>query len=109
MNKYTNIAGIIGNPSFYGEGFRDYSPETMRTMREYGFDTVFVNIAWSRPFIDSVIPEHVMVSKKFPLISPPDVEERFFSVTLALADDLDVVPPWYVDQLYHETLVVFVG
>lgn len=77
MNKYTNIAGIVGNPSFYGEVFRDYSPETMRTMREYGFDTVFVNIAWSRPFIDAVIPEHVMVSKKFPLISPPDVEERF--------------------------------
>ena len=77
MNKYTNIAGIVGNPSFYSEGFRDYSPETMRTMREYGFDTVFVNIAWSRPFIDAVIPEHVMVSKKFPLISPPDVEERF--------------------------------
>ena len=77
MNKYTDIAGIIGNPAFYGEEFRDYSPEAMQKMREYGFNTVFVNIAWSRPHIDAVIPEHVMVSERFPLISPPDVDDRF--------------------------------
>lgn len=77
MNKYVNIAGIVGNPSFYGKGFREYTPDTFSKMKQYGFDTVFVNIAWSRPDIDVVIPEHIAVSERFPLISPPDAEERF--------------------------------
>ncbi|MBO4364521.1 MAG: hypothetical protein J5912_09095 [Clostridia bacterium] len=77
MNKYIDVAGIVGNPSFYGEEFRDYSDETMRKMRLYGFNTVFVNIAWSRPHIDAVVPEHIAVSKKFPLLSPQDAGSRF--------------------------------
>ena len=76
MNKYVNIAGIVGNPSFYGKGFREYTPDTFSKMKQYGFDTIFVNIAWSRPHIDAVIPEHIAVSERFPLLSPPDAEER---------------------------------
>ncbi|MBO4327770.1 MAG: hypothetical protein J5950_10905 [Clostridia bacterium] len=77
MNKNKTVAGIIGNPSFYSAEFRDHSAVTMDKMRAYGFNTVFVNIAWSRPNIDAVVPEHIMVSKRFPLLSPSDVDERF--------------------------------
>ena len=101
MNKYTDIAGIIGNPAFYGEGFRDYSPETMQKMREYGFNTVFVNIAWSRPHIDAVIPEHVMVSERFPLISPPDAYFSLNAISVAPFSYL-VMVMWFSGRIVPE-------
>lgn len=72
MAKKYNYCTMIGNPVYYSEEFRDYSPKTIEKLKDYGVDTVLINIAWSRPFIDAVTLEHLSVSKEFPLFSDPE-------------------------------------
>lgn len=68
MRKY-EFCTMIGNPAFYGDGFRTYDQKTLDVLKEHKVTSVLVNIAWSRPYIDAVIPEHVVKSKEFPLLS----------------------------------------
>lgn len=67
--KLANICVMPGNPSFYGEGFQDYSPENLKKLKEHGADTIFINLAWSRPWIDAVVLEHTAISESYPLLS----------------------------------------
>lgn len=69
-------AAMPGNPSFYEGALQDYSPEALGKLKEYGINTVFVNLAWSRPHIDMVCLEHCAVSKTYPLLSDPETVEK---------------------------------
>lgn len=69
MAKKYNFCTMVGNPVYYSEDFRDYGPETINKLKDIGVDTVLVNIAWSRPYIDAVTLEHLAISKEFPLMS----------------------------------------
>lgn len=62
-------AAMPGNPSFYENGLQDYSTEGLQKLKEAGVNTIFLNLAWSRPHIDAVTLEHVAVSKSYPLTS----------------------------------------
>lgn len=71
---------MIGNPVYYGEEHRQYTKENLEKLREMGADTILVNIAWSRPYIDAVLLEHVAVSDKYPLMSSDkNTVERYSS------------------------------
>ena len=76
MKKKINYCTMIGNPAYYGKGFRDYSVGAIEKLKEYGVDTVLVNIAWSRPYIDAVTLEHLAISAQFPLMSDPETVRR---------------------------------
>ena len=62
---------MIGNPAYYSEEHRQYTRENLEKLKSMGVDTVLVNIAWSRPYIDAVVLEHVAVSDRYPLLSDP--------------------------------------
>lgn len=66
---FNNICGMPGNPSFYGETHQDYSQENLQKLMELNINTIFINLAWSRPWIDVVNLEHVAVSKSYSLLS----------------------------------------
>jgi hypothetical protein len=66
-------AAMPGNPSFYEDGLQDYSVESLSKLKDKGINTIFINLAWSRPHIDSVCLEHTAVSKSFPLLSAENV------------------------------------
>lgn len=72
-HMFTNICGMPGNPTFYGEVHQDYSTENLQKLVNLNINTVFINLAWSRPWIDVVNLEHAAVSKSYPLLS--DLEE----------------------------------
>ena len=63
-------AAMPGNPSFYEDGLQDYSVESLLKLKDKGINTIFINLAWSRPHIDAVCLEHTAISKSFPLLSP---------------------------------------
>ncbi len=69
MRNIKTKAAMPGNPSFYKNGLQDYSAESLLKLKEKGINTIFVNLAWSRPEIDAVCLEHCAVSKSFPLLS----------------------------------------
>lgn len=72
MKSLSVRAAMPGNPSFYENGLQDYSPEALQKLKDKGIDTIFINLAWSRPYIDVVTLEHVAVSKSYPLLSKED-------------------------------------
>lgn len=67
--KLTNFCTMPGNPSFWGEKYQDYSEETLNKLKDHGIDTVFINIAWSRPWLDAVVLENTAISESYPLLS----------------------------------------
>ncbi len=69
MRNIKTRAAMPGNPSFYEDGLQDYSIESLLKLKEKGINTIFINLAWSRPNIDAVCLEHCAVSKSFPLLS----------------------------------------
>lgn len=69
MKKIKVKAAMPGNPSFYEMGLQDYSKEALKKLKDHGINTVFINLAWSRPHIDVVCLEHFAMSKKYPLMS----------------------------------------
>lgn len=71
MKKY-DFCTMVGNPAYYSEKFRDFGDESLTKLKEMEVNTVLVNIAWSRPYIDAVILEHVVQSKEFPKMSDAD-------------------------------------
>lgn len=74
--RFANICGMLGNPNFYGDPYQRHTGEQLAKLREMNVDTVFINIAWSRPWIDAVNLEHVAVSERFPLLSDPQEVEK---------------------------------
>ncbi|MDR1692585.1 MAG: hypothetical protein LBR72_04440 [Oscillospiraceae bacterium] len=73
MISFMYKAAMPGNPTFYANGLQDYSVKGLESLKALGMNTVFVNLAWSRPHIDAVVLEAVAVSKTFPLTS--DIRE----------------------------------
>jgi len=83
---------MIGNPAYYSEEFRIHDAGTFETLKnEYLVDTILVNIAFSRPYIDPVLLEHIVRSQEFPLTSDkamndlrlPQLKERVRNVHAA--------------------------
>jgi hypothetical protein len=73
---WNTVATILGNPDFAGEEHRAYSAAQLRTLRDLGFNTVFVNLAWSRPWLDAVTLEEVVTGTSYPWLSEPHHIER---------------------------------
>lgn len=69
VNRFETVACASGNPSFCAEKFCDYSPEGLKALKDIGVNTLFINIAWSRPWMDAVVLEHLVASDRFPLLS----------------------------------------
>ena len=76
MKNFKYRAAMPGNPTFYRNGLQDYSPEGLKKLAGLGMNTIFVNLAWSRPHIDAVVLEAAAVSKSYPLNSDPAEVER---------------------------------
>jgi hypothetical protein len=87
-SKITTFCSMIGNPSFYGERFQDYSLENINKLKETGVNTVLVNLAWSRPHIDAVNLEHLVVSESFPLLSDMNDVRKYQKLTNSRIDNV---------------------
>jgi hypothetical protein len=73
MKDFKYKAAMPGNPTFYKDGLQDYSVGGLEKLKSLGMNTVFINLAWSRPYIDAVVLEAAAISKTYPLTSDPDV------------------------------------
>ena len=67
--RFQTVATILGDPNFYTDGYRAHSPRQLEGLAGLGVNTVFVNLAWSRPWIDAVTLEEVVVSPSFAWLS----------------------------------------
>jgi hypothetical protein len=65
-----------GNPTFYKDGLQDYSLTGLKKLKDLGINTVFINLAWSRPHIDAVVLEAAAISKTYPKTSEPGEVEK---------------------------------
>ena len=65
------VATILGNPVYWGSPHRDHTPEQLTSLKALGVNTLFVNLAWSRPWMDAVTLEEVHVSPTYPWLSDP--------------------------------------
>jgi hypothetical protein len=65
------VATILGNPVYWGSPHRDHTPEQLASLKALGVNTLFVNLAWSRPWMDAVTLEEVHTSPSFPWLSDP--------------------------------------
>lgn len=74
--RFTNVCGMLGNPNFYGDPYQAHTAEKIEQLKAMNVNTVFVNIAWSRPWVDAVNLENTAVSASFPLLSDMDEVER---------------------------------
>lgn len=76
MREYKYKAAMPGNPTFYKDGLQDYSVEGLEKLKSLGINTIFINLAWSRPHIDAVVLEAAAISKTYPLTSDPGEVEK---------------------------------
>jgi hypothetical protein len=65
------IATILGNPVYWDRPYRDHTPEQLVSLKALGVNTLFVNLAWSRPWMDAVTLEEVHVSPTYPWLADP--------------------------------------
>ena len=65
------VATILGNPVYWGSPYRDHTPEQLASLKALGVNTLFVNLAWSRSWMDAVTLEEVHTSPSFPWLSDP--------------------------------------
>jgi hypothetical protein len=70
-HRISTIATILGNPVYWASPYRDHTREQLASLKALGVNTLFVNLAWSRPWIDAVTLEEVHVSPSFPWLSDP--------------------------------------
>ena len=68
---FPTVATILGNPVYWGSPHRDHTPEQLASLKALGVNTLFVNLAWSRPWMDAVTLEEVHVSPTYPWLSDP--------------------------------------
>jgi hypothetical protein len=71
LPHFSTIATILGNPVYWGSPHRDHTPEQLASLKALGVNTLFVNLAWSRPWMDAVTLEEVHVSPTYPWLSDP--------------------------------------
>jgi hypothetical protein len=69
--RFSTVATILGNPVYWGSPYRDHTPEQLAGLKALGVNTLFVNLAWSRPWMDAVTLEEVHVSPTYPWLSDP--------------------------------------
>ena len=68
---------MIGSPSFYGsDRYQKHDDIHLEALKTMGIDTLFLNIAWSRPWLDSVNLEDIAVSSTYPAFSADDYPAR---------------------------------
>ena len=70
-HHFSTVATILGNPVYWGSPYRDHTPEQLASLKTLGANTLFVNLAWSRPWMDAVTLEEVHVSPTYPWLSDP--------------------------------------
>jgi hypothetical protein len=68
---FSTVASILGNPVYWGSPHRDHTAEQLASLKALGVNTLFVNLAWSRPWMDAVTLEEVHTSPSFPWLSDP--------------------------------------
>ena len=68
-SAFSTIATILGNPVYWESPYRAHTSEQMATLRQLGFNTIFVNLAWSRPWMDVVTLEQLHVGTSYPWLS----------------------------------------
>jgi hypothetical protein len=91
MRAYRTVAGILGNPVYWGSPYRDHTAAQLSALKGLGVNTLVVNLAWSRPWMDAVTLEEVVVSPSYPWLSDPAIvsanaarlRERTSAVTAA--------------------------
>jgi len=69
--RFPTVATILGNPVYWDIPYRDHAPEQLASLKTLGVNTLFVNLAWSRPWMDAVTLEEVHVSPTYPWLSDP--------------------------------------
>ena len=69
--RFPTVATILGNPVYWDSPHRDHTPEQLASLKALGVNTLFVNLAWSRPWMDAVTLEEVHVSPTYPWLSDP--------------------------------------
>ena len=62
---------VLGSPCFWGAPYQDHTPEQLAALRDLGYEGVFVNIAWSRPWLDVVTLEELFVAPSYPFVCDP--------------------------------------
>lgn len=62
---------VLGSPCFWGAPYQDHTPEQLAALRDLGYEGIFVNIAWSRPWLDVVTLEEMTVAPSFPWLCEP--------------------------------------
>lgn len=67
----STVATILGNPVYWGSPHRDHTADQLAALKALGVNTLFVNLAWSRPWMDAVTLEEVHTSPSFPWLSDP--------------------------------------
>jgi hypothetical protein len=65
------IATLLGNPVYWGSLYRNHTSEQLASLKALGVNTLFVNLAWSRLWMDAVTLEEVQGSPTFPWLSDP--------------------------------------
>jgi hypothetical protein len=117
MSAYRTVAAILGNPVYWGSPYRDHTPEQLAQLRALGVNTLVVNLAWSRPWMDAVTLEEVVASPSYPWLSDPAVTATnaarlrahtsavvaaglrpFFLFGCPKQIDLSCVPPEFIDD-----------
>jgi hypothetical protein len=74
-HPFSTVATLLGNPIYWREPYRDHTPAQLAELKALGFNTVFVNLAWSRPWMDAVTLPEVAISPTYPWLSDPAVVE----------------------------------
>ncbi|MCU0503398.1 MAG: hypothetical protein MUC51_16880, partial [Anaerolineae bacterium] len=69
--RFPTVATILGNPVYWDNPYRDHLPEQLASLKTLGVNTLFVNLAWSRPWMDAVTLEDVHISPTYPWLSDP--------------------------------------
>jgi hypothetical protein len=69
--RFPTVATILGNPVYWDIPHRDHLAEQLASLKTLGVNTLFVNLAWSRPWMDAVTLEEVHVSPTYPWLSDP--------------------------------------
>jgi hypothetical protein len=70
-HHFSTVATILGNPIYWGSPPRDHTPDQLASLKALGVNTLFVNLAWSRPWMDAVTLAEAHVSPTYPWLSDP--------------------------------------
>jgi len=62
---------VLGSPCFWGAPYQDHTPKQLAALRDLGYRAVFVNIAWSRPWLDVVTLEEMIFAPSYPFCCDP--------------------------------------